>query len=67
MNTQEQQTTISTQARCPGGDEPAAGASLAASRDAHERRQQIARAQLEKMAAQNAEKELETRRQRGGE
>ncbi|MEQ1850305.1 MAG: hypothetical protein ABMA01_01810 [Chthoniobacteraceae bacterium] len=67
MNTQEQQTSTSTPERRPEGDESAAGANLAASRAAHERRQQIARAQLEKAAAQNAEQELETRRQRGGE
>jgi hypothetical protein len=43
------------------------GANLDAVRAEGARLHAIARAALEKVSAQNAEKELETRRQRGGE
>lgn len=65
MNSQDQ--THHTPERRPEGEEPAAATNLEAIRAAQQRRHLIAKAALEKVASQNAEKELETRRQRGGQ
>lgn len=65
MNEQEQNRN--TPERRPAGEDPESNANLEATRAAHQRLHQIARAVLEKVSAQNAGQELEARRQRGGE
>lgn len=63
----EQEQTPHTPERRPTGEEPESNVNLPATRAAHQRLHEIARAALEKVSAQDAEQELEARRQRGGE
>ena len=63
----EQEQTPHIPERRPAGEEAESATNLEATRAAHQRLHEIARAAIEKVSAQNCEQELETRRQRGGQ